>query len=369
MKTQLVAAAFTAAVSGAAFAQSVQLYGVLDSGVEHLTHAGPSGGSLTRMPTLTGGQMPSRLGFRGVEDLGGGLRATFDLESGIAVDSGSFLQGGRAFGRQATVGLGGFWGSVTLGRQAPAAYFALVGADVIGPAVFSLYAFDIYPAISWVDNSIAYRGSFAGFTLGATYSRGRDGAAPANCAGETSGNACTARSALVRYDAPSREWGAALGYDEQRGGGTGGFTVVSGRPALPASSSHDRDKRFILDGYFTLAKAKIGGGWIKRNVRTAAPEVSTDLYFLGLTYPISAALSIDTQVSRIRNKDMNADADMLVLRANYALSKRTSVYVIGGHMRNKGASSYSVSVSSVVPVSPGAGVAQSGLMVGMRHSF
>ena len=368
MKRKFLAAALLCAVRAAA-AQSVQMYGVVDTGVEHLSNVGTSAGTVTRMPTLTGGQLPSRLGFRGAEDLGGGLRASFVLESGIAPDSGTFLQGGRAFGRQATVGLGGPWGFVTLGRQAPAAYFALVGADVIGPAAFSLYAFDIYPAVAWVDNSVAYRGTFGGVTVGATYSLGRDATAPANCPGETKGQACTAWSALARYDAGAQDWGVALGYDEQRGGGTGGFTVISGRPATAAPSAGDKDKRMVLDGYVKVAGGKLGAGWIKRELRTSATSVSTDLYFLGMSYPVIGAASIDVQYAGIRNKDMKADADMLVVRGNYALSKRTSLYALVGHVKNKGAATYSVSVTSIVPASPAAGTGQSGVMVGMRHSF
>src|SRR5688500_3687346 len=86
---------------------SVQLYGVVDAGVEYVNNVGASNGHVTRMPGLSGGQLPSRWGLRGTEDLGGGLRAVYTLEAGFAVDSGVSLQGGRAFGRQSFVGLSG----------------------------------------------------------------------------------------------------------------------------------------------------------------------------------------------------------------------------------------------------------------------
>src|SRR5450631_1484230 len=103
-----VAAALTAC-SFVAQAQNVQLYGVVDTAVEYITHVGPGGDRLIRMPSLSGGQLPSRWGLRGSEDLGGGLHAVFLLESGIAPDTGQLLQGGRLFGRQSFVGLGGDW--------------------------------------------------------------------------------------------------------------------------------------------------------------------------------------------------------------------------------------------------------------------
>ena len=106
------------AAAGGAQAQtgsSVTLYGHLDTGIEHLTNV-QGGGSLTRMPGLTG-TAPSRWGLRGSEDLGGGLSAVFALESGFGPDAGTFNQGGRGFGRQAWVGLSGGWGSVSqIGR-------------------------------------------------------------------------------------------------------------------------------------------------------------------------------------------------------------------------------------------------------------
>ncbi|WBS05792.1 porin [Pseudoduganella sp. SL102] len=75
-----------------AAAQPVTLYGVLDTGVEYVNHVGPSGRSLTRVPTITG-TFPSRWGIRGSEDLGGGMHAVFALESGIGMDTGSVSGG------------------------------------------------------------------------------------------------------------------------------------------------------------------------------------------------------------------------------------------------------------------------------------
>lgn len=92
-------------------ASSVTLFGVADAAIERIKGAT----SLTR---LQSGQMHgSRWGVRGTEDLGGGLRAFFHLEQGFTLDNGQLGQGGRSFGRQAFVGLGGSFGAVRLGRQ------------------------------------------------------------------------------------------------------------------------------------------------------------------------------------------------------------------------------------------------------------
>ncbi|MGD9760499.1 MAG: porin, partial [Comamonas sp.] len=115
-----VALACLASLPGAASAQSkVELFGVVDVGVAHL---GGSGASKTGLST--GGANISRLGFRGTEDLGGGLKAGFWLEAGLDVDSGAgkATGGGLNFNRRSTVSLMGNWGEVRLGRDDSATF-------------------------------------------------------------------------------------------------------------------------------------------------------------------------------------------------------------------------------------------------------
>ncbi len=96
-------AGFAACIAGPAFAQSsVTLYGIIDTGVEYVTHANAQGDSIVRMPSITG-ELPSRWGLRGNEDLGGGLQAVFVLENGFNPGSGSLGQGGQIV-RPAVVG-------------------------------------------------------------------------------------------------------------------------------------------------------------------------------------------------------------------------------------------------------------------------
>src|SRR5574344_2243037 len=109
MKKSLIALAALAA-SGVAMAQSsVTLYGVLDTG---LTYS--KGDESVYGLTHVGGNVNSRLGFRGVEDLGNGLKATFNLESGLSADNGGnyMNESGLTFNRTSTVGLQGAFGEV-----------------------------------------------------------------------------------------------------------------------------------------------------------------------------------------------------------------------------------------------------------------
>lgn len=113
----LCLAGAAAVPSAPALAQGVTLYGLLDASVEHLTDVGQGGASLNRMPGLTG-SVPSRIGLRGSEDLGGGLRALFTMEQGLALDAGVLNQGGRAWGARPlsacpATGAASHWGAST----------------------------------------------------------------------------------------------------------------------------------------------------------------------------------------------------------------------------------------------------------------
>ena len=261
------------ALTGSAYAQSsVTLYGIVDTGVSYYNNAS-RGGSFIGMPTLTG-EVPSRWGIKGTEDLGGGYKAFFALDSGFQPGTGALNYGGRLFGRQANVGLSSALGSLTLGRQMNMTLYTLANADVIGPSVHAMADFDSYLPNARSDNAIGYMGTFHGFTLGGTYSFGRDAAGPAgpsatNCAGQVPGDivACRQYTAMIAYDSAS--YGLAASYDVMRGG-TGALA--------PLNNSGYTDTRNVVDGYVKLGPAKIGAGWIRRNL-AAASHLQADIVF------------------------------------------------------------------------------------------
>ncbi|WP_179401138.1 porin [Burkholderia guangdongensis] len=117
---QFLLAATLGCASGAVAAQSsVTIYGVIDAGLLYMNRAATAPGSQVQL--TTGGISPSIWGFRGVEDLGGGMKAIFDLEGHFSSNSGTLTSGPgytpEIFRRQANVGLSTPWGTVTLGRQ------------------------------------------------------------------------------------------------------------------------------------------------------------------------------------------------------------------------------------------------------------
>jgi predicted porin len=360
-KTLCSAAALMCGVAAsAAQAQtSVQVYGIVDSGVAYMTNVNAAGDHMFKMPSLTS-SFPSRVGFRGTEDLGNGLQAFFVLENGLAMDTGTQQQGGRLFGRQANVGLKGSWGSITLGRQLNMTYISALKTDVLGPHLFAIGSIDPYLPNARSDNAIGYMGNFNGLVVGATWSFGRDasaagGPAATNCAGEVPGNAkaCRQYTGLLGYE--TKEWGLNTSYDRMYGntGAAGGLT-----------SSANTDIRTTVNGYLMIGPTKIGGGVVDRETNAATGRVDSDLYYLGVSHPIGA-YTIDAQVARRDTKHSSSDVNMLVARLTYNFSKRTAVYTAIGRMDNKGASAVALDAGGTV----GAGMAQNGLMAGLRHTF
>lgn len=342
---------------------SVQIYGIIDTAIEYVSDVNAQGDHLVRMPNLSGGMLPSRLGFRGSEEIGRDLKVIFVLENGFGPDSGSINIGNRLFGRQAWVGLSGSWGAVTVGRNYTMLFHSFVDVDVIGPSQFSVGAMDPYLPNTRVDNSIAYKGTFSGVTVGATYSLGRDtsnsgGPPGSNCGGESSrdSRACRQWSALLRYDGSN--WGATLAHDTFRGG-AGAFA-----PFSPISSAAS-DSRTHAAGYWRIGHFKFAGGYLDRENEGNAATPRTRLGYVGLSWQASSAWSIDAQVGRLDVRNSENRSDLVTVRAAYNLSKRTAVYAMAGWMGNDGMAAVPLSAGSIAAP----GVSQRGVLTGIRHIF
>ena len=145
MKKSLIALAVLG-LSGAAMAQSsVTLYGVADAGIGKIEAgsglADPLKDASDKTEFISGSLMNngnSRIGVRGVEDLGGGLKAGFNFESGLDLDNGG--SSGAFWSRQANIWLGGNWGTVKLGRQFTPSYLTTSTFELTGAALYSVLA-------------------------------------------------------------------------------------------------------------------------------------------------------------------------------------------------------------------------------------
>ena len=196
--------------------------------------------------------------------------------------------------------------------------------------------------------------------VGATWSTGRDasaagGPAATNCAGEVAGNAKACRQYTGLFGYENKDWGLNASYDRMYGntGAAGGLT-----------SSNNTDVRKTVNGYLMVGATKVGAGVIDRDTNASTGLTESDLYYLGVSYPIGA-YTVDVQAARRDTKNSSSDVNMLVGRLTYNFSKRTAVYGAVGRMANKGNSAVALDAGGTV----GAGLGQNGVMVGLRHTF
>lgn len=350
---------------------SVSIYGLIDASFESISNVGAAGSTLSRMPTNTG-TAPSRLGFRGSEELGNGLSAVFTLEMGIAPNTGTLNQGGRAFGRQAFVGLSSPYGTFSLGRQYTMTFWSGLDADILGGGIYGTGSLDSYLPNARADNALAWKGKFGGWTLGGTYSLGRDtvnaGPSPAgtNCPGGVVGDAAACRewSVMAKYD--EARWGVALANDRLYGRTLG--------PAPDAvfgglNSSGKTDNRLTLNGWFKVGEAKVGGGLIRRSNDGSATVPHSDLWHVGVAYPVSPALTLSAQALTLRYNESSAyNSNLFAIRGDYQFSKRTAVYLQMARINNNANAAVSVSGGGTGS-NPVAGQSQNGLNAGVRLSF
>ena len=371
------AATFAAAWCSSAKAQSVSLYGIVDTGVEYIHNANAAGNSVVRMPGNTG-ELPSRWGLTGSEPLGNDYKAVFTLESGFTPGTGTLGQGGRLFGRQAFVGLDGPLGALTFGRQYSMLTWSILPADFIGPDIYGIASLDPWIANARIDNTVAYRKSFNGLNVGASYSFGRD-ASPAGgsnspgqgtCAGGIPGNteACGEWSVMLQYDA--KIWGVAAAYDRENGGPGAAVNLFNGLTPLGLTDSGNRDSRLALSAYARFDKFMFGAVWLNRRVDSASastPDITSNQFALEAQYKLSPALFFDAMVQRVVNRQQDTRATTEMIRATYALSARTAVYAQVGVLQNSSYAAYSVSSGGAS--TPGKGMSQVGTMLGIRHSF
>lgn len=350
-------------------AHDVEIYGILDQAIEHVNGMPATGGG-TRGAWLMGfGEYASRLGVRGSEALGGGLKAVFALEAGVTVDTGAQGQG-RLFGRQAYVGLAGDWGALTFGRQYAVRYYALFDADVYGAGAQGLGAIDPGIPNARVDNAIAWRGGWeAGgsrISAGLNLSLGRDAVAgnnptATNCPGEaTVARACREWSAMlkVEHDVGAGKAGVVAAYERQNGGTAATYGGLS--------SPDKNDNRTTVNAYYQNDLARFGVGWIKRlNDGIATPR--SDLYWVSGALPLASKAYLDGMLASIRYRGSPNAARLSTLRANYLLSRRTVAYLGAAFIRNHGALAIPATSTSPATVAPGG--AQHSIDIGIRYGF
>jgi predicted porin len=358
MKKSLLAVAIAALVPGAVMAQTnVTLFGVADVGVTR--RAGDGNGSVLGMGSSLFSS--SRFGVRGTEDLGGGLRAGFWLETQLGVDDGTNGGGsGRSntnnqasgaatdlammFNRRSTVSLMGGFGEVRLGRDFVPSFwnhtmFDPFGTLGIGAATANTARILGVTAVR-ASNSIGYflPGNLGGFYGQAMYALGENASTAAN-----------------KND--GRYVGARLGYK------AGAFEIAGshGRTEYLAGDITNNN----IAGSFQMGPARLMAQFnTQKNEANAVGNREQRDILLGGTYTMGAttlrASYVDSNV-----KDTDADARRFTIGVSQALSKRTSLYAAYGVMDNKANGTLFTNGRAVTT----AGGRASGFDLGVAHSF
>jgi general bacterial porin, GBP family len=388
-KKTLIFAAATAAVAGSAQAQSsVTLYGLVDAGLTYVSNEVNGNSQIQPDGHVTGGKamvgmtsgnvQPSRWGLRGAEDLGGGLKAVFTLESGFNVANGSTVTS-SLFNRQAFVGLSSNdYGALTLGRQydsmidyvAPMSatgswggtYFAHPGDDDNLNSTFSINNSVKYQSVNYSGFSFSalygfsnQAGGFAdnrAYSVGAGYNYGglRVGAAYLQLQGLNSGNG----NGAVQ-DLPAFTTATLPGIQNQRTWGLGA-SYAFGPALFGAVFTQSRFQDNVADASVRY-----------NNFEVNARYDFTPAFYVGAAYTYTQALRNTPGSGSTNNRASHWN--QFGLQADYALSKRTDIYAESvaqiGASNTAGTNSTQINGTDY----PSASKSQVVVSTGIRHRF
>jgi predicted porin len=369
MKKHLIAAAALATLSTAAFAQSsVTVYGFIDAGILTSNNASSTGQSTTQM---TNGQwFPSMLGFTGTEDLGGGLKANFNLQTSLENASG---KAGRAtasgtndtanlFDRYASVGLSGSFGKIDLGKQIDIMFLQSFVNGVIPThanslAVNGLYSYGATGVLSGGLPSASSNNNANAQSVGSRISNAVVYVTPTfnglkaqvqhiigGTAGDSSKNSGTA--VIVNYDA-------------------NGVSLNAGTESVNGLNGNK-----IYEKTLVGAKTTVGAFNLAAQAHTYKSKDGTSVdvkaYELGVATKVGSAGTVGLNYESFDDKANNIKPSILTLKAKYDFSKRTYAYTM--------ISSYDKEAAGNILQGYGDFKGQgnkkaTGVAVGMVHSF
>lgn len=341
-----------AVVSLTAQAQSptVTVFGVVDNALNHVSASGAS--SLDRM--IEGGNNNSRFGFRGVEDLGGGLKAGFWLESGFASDTGA--SGATSsnnidsvatsmFGRRSTVSLMGGWGELRVGRDFVPSFSNLgaaahpFGTNGVGGSGFLFYPVNTGGTTVRTNvrasNGLNYflPAGLGGFSGHLAYALGEQ-----TTAGPTKDNG--------RY--------------------TGGRLAYAAGPLMVALATGKTEyatgdyKQSNVAANYKVGPAKIMLLWGENKVGST----KTTSGMVGTQWDVGRG-QVRAAYTRLDAKGVASDATQMALGYVHDLSKRTALYASWSQIDNKGSGkNFHLGVAPVT-----AGGKSKGYELGLRHNF
>jgi predicted porin len=381
LRVQLLTGLLATAPVAVMAQSSLTFYGIIDESINYRTSAGidPSTGKVSGvLALLSGADYASRWGLRGDEDIGGGLKAIFQLESGFNASTGAgnsslpFSSVTNAlFDRLSYVGLVSPLGTVRLGRNWAPFYDAVVAGDAapsnFGAMVAAAYAnsSNVNPALgpaaaitgtnsringgllySWVNNSIKYNlpDNFYGLSGGVLYSFG-------GTAGDVQNKST---------------WSANLDWTNGTLGLTSGYYN-----AKDPSGMTDKPwlRAYTLGVSYVIGSLKSGFEFTKfRNPTTGSDQ---NYYYVAATWYARPDLSFVADFMHLQDlQNSSAGANLYKVGTTYYLSKSTMVYALLGYADNKSQGIQAGGLSTLPLVSPGlAGRNQLATEIGLRKIF
>ncbi|MGD9773480.1 porin [Diaphorobacter sp.] len=357
MKKSLIALAVLAA-SGAAMAQSsVTLFGVIDTNISVIDNIGA--GKDDKYGLGTSGLQTSRIGFRGVEDLGGGLKAGFHLEGEIFGDDGN--SSGLDFKRRSTLSLMGGFGEVRLGRDQTVGYVKTSSYDVFGQAGYGQFlGWSSWSAVGPDTNGIRKSNMISYFTPKFS---GFSGAIGYGFDEQTTGSLGEYIGGYVAYD--NGPLSVALSYDQSKLGAAAAGTT--------AARKIDRDT-IALGASYDFGVAKVSGIYQQvKHDEAGRNDVKVNSYALGVSAPVGSSGIVKAQYAMYDQKNVvqgrDAEANHFSLGYQHNLSKRTALYGTVSYMDNDNGSTVGLSGKGMGTTTPVSGESQTGFQVGIRHAF
>lgn len=360
MKKSLIALAVLAA-SGAAMAQSsVTLFGVVDASLS------VGNGSISdRTRIANSANSSSRLGFRGVEDLGGGMRAGFWLEAGVNNDDGTMQAGsnnnqaatgsidprqqGLTFNRRSTLSLGGNWGEIRVGRDFTPQFISLTAYDPFG----TLGAGTTQTLVSSAGGAANVRASNSVTYL---YGVGFNGFQQSSAAG---------LNLMVQTYLGENASNAANKNDGSGSGIRVGYNVGKATTALAFAETKfltGNIRTTNVAGSYDLGVANLMAQWNEdKNTTTNVKQTG---YLIGAQAPMGAGqlrVSYSTSESSAGAKPQT---DKFAIGYVHNLSKRTALYGTYARVSNSNGAAVALNAATTA-----ANASSTGFDLGIRHSF
>ncbi|CAH2924260.1 MAG: Outer membrane porin [uncultured Paraburkholderia sp.] len=411
MKKLILAVSMSSAMVGTTNAQSsVTLYGIVTGNVTYANNAQtaatpasgrPRGGSqVAQFGSGTYGLASSRWGLKGAEDLGRQVKAVFQLEGGLSVNSGALGQGGALFGRQAYLGFTApRYGTFTVGRQGDAQI------DLVSPLIHAWYwgNLSIHPAdydnlnfTHRINNAVKYLSdTFGGFRFAGLYSFGGvagnvtqnqywslgasyTGGAFAFAFAASILNARNPNTSLYGTNPNASATGNNLG-------SAGSATTAESNPAIAGFTSANTQQTVSVTGTYAAGSAIFGLAYSNTQYRGLGANAALNTFnyrgtavlstiSASLRYQATAFLRFGTSFDYTAGGGVNGRQgekyEQFNLGAAYSLSKATDVYVTGVFQHASGTDSLGrPAVAAIGYPSPSATSKQVAVSAGIKHLF